>query len=155
MTTTEDIQYFSDLTTVTNEQMHQFCLKWKMDIHSLMRGLEIFLREIFFSWYVWEEKWDFELYSLIKELVTMIEDYTIYGSENHLKSADVFKDLYIEIMPKAVRHSLGEYFTPAWLADSLIKEAVSHNQPDDFVAVDPTCGSGIFLITIIQNISQT
>lgn len=42
----------------------------------------------------------------------MIGYYTIYGYENHLKSADVFKDLYIEIMPKAVR----QYFTPAWFA---------------------------------------
>ena len=152
VTTTEDIQYFSDLTTVTNEQMHQFLSKMEDGYSFADEGIRNLLEGDFFSWYVWEEKWDFELYSLIKELVTMIEDYTIYGSENHLKSADVFKDLYIEIMPKAVRHSLGEYFTPAWLADSLIKEAVSHNQPDDFVAVDPTCGSGIFLITIIQNI---
>lgn len=153
VTNDSEIQYFSDLTEVTQESFHKFLEKMEKGFLYAEHGITNLLEGDFFSWYVWDKLFDYELYKLFIELITIIEDYTIFSSENNSKSADVFKDLYIEIMPKAVRHSLGEYFTPAWLADSLISDAIEQiENKKDFVAVDPTCGSGVFLITLIRRI---
>lgn len=153
VTNDEDIQYFSDLTDMTKDKLHKFLVKMENGYLYADNGISNLLEGDFFSWYIWEEQFDYDLYKLFLELITIIEDYTIFSSENNSKSADVFKELYIEIMPKAVRHSLGEYFTPAWLADSLIEDAIAQiDKKDNYVAVDPTCGSGVFLITMIRRI---
>ena len=55
-------------------------------------------------------------------------------------------------MPKAVRHSMGEYFTPEWLADRVISESLSIINNNQWKALDPRCGSGIFIISLIKKI---
>lgn len=151
--TDKDFQYFSDLTEMTQSKLVDFLKKMEKGHLYSDRGITNLLEGDFFSWYVWENNFDFELYKYFVELITIVEDYSILSYENNLKSADIFKDLYIELMPKAVRHSLGEYFTPSWLADSLIIDAIEQiDNKDNYIAVDPTCGSGVFLVSLIQRI---
>ena len=54
-------------------------------------------------------------------------------------------------MPPEVRHSLGEYFTPAWLADQVVKESTKLAKKTLY-AIDPCCGSGVFVMSLIKNI---
>ena len=63
----------------------------------------------------------------------------------------MFKDLYIGIIPQIVRHSLGEYFTPSWLADSVVTNSLKM-VGNEWRGLDPCCGSGIFLIQLIKKI---
>nr|WP_242848992.1 N-6 DNA methylase [Syntrophomonas palmitatica] len=65
---------------------------------------------------------------------------------------DLLKLLYEQLLPKTIRHDLGEFYTPDWLAQHTINS--SGMKPSDKV-LDPTCGSGTFLIlTIKEKISK-
>ena len=65
----------------------------------------------------------------------------------------------MNIIPDEVRHSLGEYYTPMWLADNVISEAINklpENAKDNWKGLDPCAGSGTFVVTLIRHVlSQT
>ena len=57
-------------------------------------------------------------------------------------------------MPKEIRHDLGEYYTPDWLAAVVLVD-VGYMKADTRVRLlDPACGSGTFLVLAIQAAKQ-
>ncbi len=56
---------------------------------------------------------------------------------------DVLKVLYESVIGTNTRKKLGEYYTPDWLAEKIIKETVA--SPLSEKVLDPACGSGTFL----------
>lgn len=58
---------------------------------------------------------------------------------------DLFRETYNRIFPRTVRHALGEYYTPPWLADRIL-DSVSYCQTGFESLLDPCCGSGVFLL---------
>lgn len=148
-----EITYFTDLTTVSNEELRSFLEKIEDGYSYSDRGIKNLLEGDFFSWYHLKEHWDYEIYNLFITLIGDVEEYSTFTFLSEHASIDVFKDLYIEIIPKPVRHSLGEYFTPSWLADSLIGKSIELvNYKEDWISVDPTCGSGVFISALINKI---
>ena len=61
---------------------------------------------------------------------------------------DVLKILYESVIPASARASLGEYYTPDWLADRVVDHAVE--SPLEQRVLDPSCGSGTFLFHAIR-----
>jgi hypothetical protein len=61
---------------------------------------------------------------------------------------DVLKALYHSIIPQEVRHQLGEYYTPDWLAEAIVARCVT--DPLSQNVLDPSCGSGTFLFYAIR-----
>jgi len=61
---------------------------------------------------------------------------------------DLFNPLYQRVLPRPVRHALGEYYTPPWLAAFVLDQAGYHGQAGGRL-LDPTCGSGTFLTLAI------
>jgi len=61
----------------------------------------------------------------------------------------LLKKLYQYLVPPEVRHSLGEYYTPDWLAE-LVLEEVGYDGHNHERLLDPACGSGTFLVFAIQ-----
>ena len=57
--------------------------------------------------------------------------------------ADVAAILYETVIPAKERRTLGEYYTPQWLARAMIEELVPN--PLEQRALDPSCGSGTFI----------
>jgi len=54
-------------------------------------------------------------------MITKLDEYnpgTI--SEDPAQSRDLLKKLYQQLFPKSVRHDLGEYYTPDWLAEHVL-----------------------------------
>ena len=43
---------------------------------------------------------------------------------------DLLKKLYQKLMPKELRHNLGEYYTPDWLAERLLNMLGFEGNPD-------------------------
>ena len=74
-------------------------------------------------------------------------------TEMPLAGDDLFGSLYEHLFPAAVRRSLGEFFTPAWLATALLEQAVGDG-PVPARIVDPACGSGAFLLAAARFLSQ-
>ncbi len=61
---------------------------------------------------------------------------------------DIARVLYQSVMPSEDRRRLGEYYTPDWLAEAIVKKVVP--QPIGKRVLDPACGSGTFLRAAIH-----
>jgi len=115
-------------------------------------GIKNFLEADYFAWYL--DEWNDEIAGLIYEIVKKLLDYepaTIELSPERVK--DLFKRLYQNLVPRTIRHKLGEYFTPDWLAE-LVLDEVSYDGDPDKKVLDPACGSGTFLVLVIKRIKE-
>ncbi|MFX0035990.1 MAG: class I SAM-dependent DNA methyltransferase [Candidatus Hermodarchaeota archaeon] len=74
----------------------------------------------------------------------------IYNRIHNVKFAkqDLFSKIYQEIFISDVRHKIGEFFTPSILAEKMIDEVYKLG----LKILDPSCGTGNFLVNIIINI---
>lgn len=63
---------------------------------------------------------------------------------------DVLKALYESVIDPETRHRLGEYYTPDWLADRMVRQAIT--DPLNQRVLDPACGSGTFLFWAIRHL---
>ena len=63
--------------------------------------------------------------------------------------SDVAAILYVTVIPPAERRQLGEYYTPAWLAKTMVRELVT--DPVNQRVLDPACGSGAFLAEAVEH----
>lgn len=61
---------------------------------------------------------------------------------------DVLKFLYESVVNAQTRKTLGEYYTPDWLAEAVIEQTVT--EPLDQRVLDPSCGSGTFLFHAVR-----
>lgn len=110
------------------------------------------------DWYCWPL---FELSNgfsdVMEDIHNNIENYhlPISAADFQLNNSyDFIKQIYEAIIPKELRHALGEYYTPDWLAESILKSAVSafgagQSDINDLSIIDPACGSGTFLFKAI------
>ena len=64
---------------------------------------------------------------------------------------DVISIIFECIFPKEIRHSVGEYYTPYWLANVVIdKITEGDNEAHLRKFIDPTCGSATFIVALIN-----
>lgn len=151
----KDIQIFSDLSIVTEEQLQEFMEKLEDGYVFSSGGVRNLLEGDFYSWYSDHNQWNSEIYNALIEVILELQNYSNANFSYEFSTIDIFKDLYMEIMPNEVRHSLGEYFTPAWLADNVVQKAICKlpsKQQQNWSAIDPCCGSGIFVVSLIKHI---
>jgi len=131
--------------------------KLRRDLQELERGgifhqmgITNFLEGDLFSWYL--DVWSDSIQALVRKMVTKLDDYNPGTfSEDPVQSRDLLKKLYQQLFPKSVRHDLGEYYTPDWLAEHVLNELGYEGDPDKRL-LDPACGSGTFLVIAINRI---
>lgn len=113
-----------------------------------LAGLQDFFEEGFFGWYidVWNPEMAEQIRGMAEEL-TGFEPATPTIKQEVVR--DILKDLYQELVPRVIRHDLGEYLTPDWLAEVTIEET---DFEGDGRILDPACGSGTFLVEAIDKI---
>lgn len=129
----------------------------KMEEGGIFRELGIanFLEGDFFSWYL--DVWDEPIYQAAKEIVSPLANYSLVTLDVDPDSTrDLLKKLYQQLMPGELRHNLGEYYTPDWLAERLLNmlEAGKFEGNPDKRLLDPACGSGTFLVIAIKKIRE-
>ena len=101
----------------------------------------------FFSWYVDDVNWtgfEGKLVDIVELMRGMSFDVAKMTPES---IRDLFKGLYQEIIPKDLRHSLGEIYTPDWLARFAF-DKIRWTHLDG--VLDPACGTGTFLIEAVK-----
>lgn len=121
---------------------------------SIFRHLNItnFLEGDLFAWYI--EEWNDSVEKLIRDMANKLEGYNPGTlSEDPSGSRDLLKKLYQQLFPRDVRHDLGEYYTPDWLAEHVLNELEYVGDPDKRL-LDPACGSGTFLVMAINRIRR-
>lgn len=115
-------------------------------------GITNFLEGDLFSWYLAE--WTEATENVVRRMITKLDEYNPGTfSEDPVQSRDLLKKLYQQLFPKSVRHDLGEYYTPDWLAEHVLNELGYEGDPDKRI-LDPACGSGTFLVLAISRIRR-
>lgn len=110
------------------------------------------------DWFSWILKyWDSDIEEHCCKLRTCLEaENTILSIKGFIQSfrSDSLKHIYETVIPKEIRHALGEYYTPDWLATCTIKNALnaSKEKVTDLRFIDPTCGAGTFLTRVMRMI---
>jgi hypothetical protein len=118
-------------------------------------GIKNLLEGDFFSWYL--SAWDAEIEDALRRVLARLADYNPVTVQDDPHSArDLLKKLYHYLLPREIRHDLGEFYTPDWLAERLL---IQLNEPLFRMPaagarlpalgkrlLDPACGSGTFLV---------
>ncbi|MEM2045555.1 MAG: N-6 DNA methylase [Candidatus Bathyarchaeia archaeon] len=129
-------------------------------------GIENFLEADYFAWYL--DEWDDEVASAVVGVVKKLSEFEPGTAELEPDIIrDLFKRLYQNLVPKKIRHDLGEYYTPDWLAELLLNEVgftvenfeklakeKGVEAPLELRLLDPACGSGTFLVLAIKRIKE-
>ena len=113
-----------------------------------MLGVENFFETGYFEW--WTYVWNENLSEMLREVIYLLEQLEVTTSITKPELiGDMVKETYHELMPQPLRHLLGEYFTPDWLAEFTI-EAAGFTGKMGETFLDPGCGSGTFLTAAIR-----
>ena len=89
------------------------------------------------------------------QLATAISKSVVTATTNEGRNRDVLKHLYHSLLPSDLRHALGEFFTPDWLADWTLQRCGWHSENEELAGrtfLDPNCGSGTFLLSAIAQL---
>lgn len=111
-------------------------------------GVKNFFEASFFEWWLYVLNDD--LSSTLREIIQLMEELEVTTSIIKPELiGDTVKETYHNLMPQSLRHLLGEYFTPDWLAEyAVITSGFKGELGETFL--DPACGSGTFLALAIK-----
>jgi len=129
-------------------------------------GLQNLLEGDFFAWYL--QAWDVPVEEALRSVLARLGEYNPSTVEDDPYAArDLLKKLYHYLLPRQVRHDLGEYYTPDWLAERVLRQI---NEPRFLMPkggykrgpnlgrikrlLDPACGSGTFLVLAIRALKE-
>jgi len=110
-------------------------------------GIANLIEEDFFTW-ILNPKIASKAVRLVCDLAKELLRYDFSQVDE-----DFFKEIYQEIVGRGERHRIGEYYTPEWLAQLILKEAIDlwKGRKQGFPRIlDPACGSGTFLCNAIH-----
>lgn len=117
----------------------------ELDIDNLFEG-------DVFSWYLGALTGNVDLLNGVRELLDTLQSFALpriaYGAN---RGTDVLRDLYMTLVPRELRKALGEFLTPPWLAGACLERLRNLGAPlHDGRVLDPTCGTGTFLMPVLQ-----
>jgi hypothetical protein len=115
-------------------------------------GINNFLEGDFFGWYL--NAWDDGLGHSIRQMARELADFEpATGTLEPEHTRDLLKKLYQYLIPKKLRHDLGEYYTPDWLAERLLIQ-IGYDGDIKKRLLDPACGSGTFPVLALRRLRQ-
>ena len=117
----------------------------KLEDNEFYRRYKItnFLEGDFFTWYLNESSP--ELITAITEIAQTLQGLNLATAKlmpKYIK--DLLKEFYSSLVDEQIRHDLGEYYTPDWLAQYVLSTVGYKGDPSKTM-IDPSCGSGTFL----------
>jgi methylase of polypeptide subunit release factors len=118
-------------------------------------GIRNFVEGDFFGWYL--EEWNEPLCQAVLDIVSALAGYSLVTLDvDPEETRDLLKELYEKLMPRELRHNLGEYYTPDWLAERLLNMLEGGKYKGDLEKrlLDPSCGSGTFLVLAIKHMKD-
>jgi len=138
------------LPSMSDNDMHRSLTELENGGTFAYLGINNFLEGDFFGWYL--NVWDGSIGDAIRAMSRALSDFepaTSTLEPEHTR--DLLKKLYQYLVPKKLRHDLGEYYTPDWLAERLLNQVGYHGEIDKRL-VDPGCGSGTFPILALKRL---
>ena len=152
------------LANLDGESLH--CELERLEDGGIFRtlGLVNLLEGDFFSWYL--HAWSTEVKDALQFTLRRLAEYNPATIElDPYAARDLLKKLYHKLMPRELRHDLGEYYTPDWLATRVLQQLGEplFIMPKDESPIrvdfgkrllDPACGSGTFPILAVRAIKE-
>ena len=148
----QSLKGFGAMGRASLTALQVFCAK--LEDGEVFRQLKIMnlLEGDFFSWYCDALQWDEEIDTAVRRVLETLSRYenttSVFASSQAL---DLFRELYEATVPQAVRSSFGEFYTPTWLAQSVLDSA---QVPKGGRILDPCSGSGTFLVVAIRRLRE-
>ncbi len=140
--------FVAELPALDNNRLRERLSHLESGYAFSARGIENFLEADLFSWYL--DSWTGALAEAIRGMVRALAEFEPATPVLEPQwTQDLLQKLYELIVPQKLRHDLGEYYTPGWLAGYLIDKADYTGAPDTRF-LDPACGSGTFLVQAIH-----
>lgn len=96
---------------------------------------------------------DENVHDTVSRIIALVGSFhTNEASADDHSDCDYIKQIYESVIPKELRHALGEYYTPRWLAEYAAENAAAMSGKDirTLTVTDPACGSGTFLMQMIS-----
>ena len=126
-------------------------LEQNIERGGLFAGSEIhgFVEEAIFSWHLDVARSNTHQADMVAALKAMLGKLALYRTDHLTRQRDTLRDFYQDLVPETLRKSLGEFYTPDWLVDFTVSQAASGKILGKRF-LDPTCGSGSFLIEVIR-----
>ncbi|MBI4548382.1 MAG: N-6 DNA methylase [Ignavibacteriae bacterium] len=119
-------------------------------------GISNFLEGDLLSWYL--NDWNTSIEEAVREMIKRLNGYDPQTMELFPdETRDILKKIYQFLVPKQIRHDLGEYYTPDWLAERCLNQVGYGVKEKDLLKkrlLDPGCGSGTFLILAIKRAKE-
>lgn len=99
-----------------------------------------------YAWYA--DAWSPDVAAAVRGVLAPLAGYDarVLLSAPHGRG-DLFRAFYQAVFPAALRHAMGEYYTPRWLAQAVLAELT---RPAGWRGLDPCCGSGSFVVELID-----
>lgn len=145
-------QNYKDLLWAQSKVLRSFCASLEDGEIFRQLGILNLLEGDFFSWYCDSNQWNGELANSIVEILEILARYEdVSKIFSTVDTIDLFRDLYESTVPRVVRSSFGEIYTPLWLAEHVINSSVDER---NWRALDPCCGSGTFIIAAIAQVRK-
>lgn len=144
--------FATSVPTASDEQLRLLLAELENGGMFALLGINNFLEGDFFGWYL--NAWDGNLGNAIRLLARELSDFepaTSTLEPEHTR--DLLKKLYQYLVPRKLRHDLGEYFTPDWLAERLLNQVGYHGEIDKRL-LDPGCGSGTIPILALKRLRE-
>jgi len=116
-------------------------------------GIYGFVEEVNFSWYIDVPDMDGNRASVCSAIREILSQLSLYRTDNLDHYRDVLRDFYQDLVPELLRKTLGEFYTPDWLV-SYTADVAGVEDWSTVRTLDPTCGSGSFLVEIISRKRQ-
>jgi len=124
-------------------------------------------------------EWFFEAFSdpnlqqplrqnLVQSIDIMLQ--VLYGLDTASLTTDVFREIYQNVLPPGIRKSLGEFYTSDYIVDKVLdaagldaaaaqelyerwkKSQKSGKSEEKPIVLDPACGSGSFLVKVVDRL---
>jgi len=112
-------------------------------------GIDGFVEEAIFSWYLDACNDPGHRTAIATAIRDVLAELSLYRTDKLDHSRDVLRDFYQDLVPETLRKSLGEFYTPDWLVEVAVDKAEVSDWLNTRV-LDPTCGSGSFLVEIVR-----
>jgi hypothetical protein len=140
----------ADLAAFDDQRLFERLEEMESGAGFVERGITNFLEADFFGWYLdaWEEG-----EGLVRSLREVIRALSQFEAATPVLAPswtrDLLQKLYELMVPGDLRHDLGEFYTPDWLAEYVVGRT-GYDGESGKRFLDPACGSGTFLVQAIH-----
>jgi len=136
------------ILALNDEKFNEYVMSTIKGENFKVLGVENFFENGFFEWWVYV--WNGDLSEMLREIIALLEELEVTTSITKPELiGDMVKQTYHSLMPQGLRHLLGEYFTPDWLAEYTIQTSGFSGKLEE-TFLDTACGSGTFLALAIR-----